>query len=647
MFLLNFIFFFILIFLVFYFPGRLLLRITGYKFDSFTITFSSSLVVGIAAFLLGTYLLSWFKFAYLYNLIIPIALVIECKNSFKEIKQRVKIKEFLSPEAILILVGSIMMVYLTWRSGTYRYGELLLYGVNSQDSIFHLSIVGSLMANFPPFHPGLAGISLRGYHIFYDFLIANFANFYHLNIFDLFFRFFSLFNTLLYGATSLTLARFLKWKKTTALLFIFLMYFIQSFDYFADFIYKIFNYTYNSSGIIQSSANILEQGVILSISFVFIGFILVFNKRTKLSLAVIALVLGVIAQISIYSSVLFYTGLAAIAVYDLFKKKETYFFKSLIFSGIISALVYLPLNFGAGELVFAPLDIYKHFINSAWIFINWHWNVNFITYLEHKNYLHLAYFYSVAISIFLITSLGVRILIVLDINKLLNKKFYNSKNIFWASSILFSFIIPSFFIQSVSVYSIIHFFWIGYILLSIPTALVLGAKLERSGKYYIFLSFLILSILFLPDLIKIVKGYSAEPSIFGSELVKQSKIMSQVPQNEGIIVLNRTKSIDKYVDLYNIPLFSALSSHSIYFENEVAEFKGTGDIINQRKNNIDKIVENVINCKDSSTAQNVIVNVMKNTKNKYLLILNKNNCTQKFNKLKIINEGDKTILYRI
>lgn len=31
------------------------------------------------------------------------------------------------------------------------------------------------------------------------------------------------------------------------------------------------------------------------------------------------------------------------------------------------------------------------------------------------------------------------------------------------------------------------------------------------------------------------------------------------------------------------PLFSALSGHSIYYENELAEFKGTNDIIGQRK----------------------------------------------------------------
>lgn len=647
MFLLNLIFFSILIFLVFYFPGRLILRVTGYNFDNFLTTFSSSIILGIAFFLFSIYILSFLNLAVLYNLIIPVVLFFEYKHSFLEFKQKIKIKKELWAETFLILLGSLTMVYLTWNSGSYHNGNLLFYGVNAQDSIFHLALIRSLTSNFPPFHPGLSGVYFQGYHFFYDFLISNFSKFYQINVFDLFFRFFPVLISLMYGFTSFALAKFLKWKKITTILFIFLMYFVQSFDFFAFYIYRFFNLYYNSSGITQSLANIIEPAVIMAISFIFVGFIFLFSKKTNGSLWVLALVIGVIPQISIYSAVLFYVGLFVIAINDYLKEKNFYYFKVLILSGVISAIAYMPLNFGAGGLIFSPLLIYKNFIDSAWIFKNLHWNVNYIIYIQNNNYLHIAYFYFIAISIFLITGLGVRISIILYSKKLFNKNFYTPQNIFWSSSIMASFIIPSFFIQTVSVFSVIHFFWVGYILILIPTAFVLGSKLEKSGKPFIFLSFLILSILFLPDLINIVKKYSIEPFVFESELIKQSKIMSQVPQNEGIIVLSRAKFNDKYVDIYNIPIFSAISGHSIYLENELAEFKGTDDIIGQRKASVDKIVENVINCKDPIIAQNNIINVMKSTNNKYLLILNKNKCTQKFNKLKIINEENKSVFYRI
>lgn len=605
------------------------------------------MVTGIALFLLTTYLLSWIKLDYLYNLVIPLAIIFELRKSIAELKDKVRLKHFISWEFLLISIGSFLMSLIMWTSGSYRDGNLLFYGINTQDSIFHLALIGSLISNFPPFHPGLSGVYFHGYHFFYDFLISNFSKFYQINVFDLYFKLFPVLISLMYGLTSLTLAKFLRWGRITTILFIFLMYFVQSFDFFTLYIYRFFNLYYNSAGITQSLANIIEPAVITSISFIFIGFVFLFSKKTKGSLLVSALTIGIISQLSIYSAVLFYTGLFAITIHNVLKKRNFYYFKVLIFSGAISAIVYLPLNFGAGSLIFSPLMIYKNFIDSAWIFNDWHWNVNFPIYIESKNYIHLAFFYSVAILIFLLTGLGIRILILLDIKRILNKKFYSLENIFWSSCIVISFIIPSFFIQSVSVFSIIHFFWIGYILLLIPTAFVLGSKLEKSRKSYILLSFLILCILFLPDLIKIVRTYSVEPSIFESELVKQSKIISQVPQNEGIIVVNRSKVKGKYVDLSNTPLFSALSGHSIYFEPELAEFKGTADIIGQRKSNVDKIIENMVNCSNSIAAEQNIINIMRESNNKYLLILKKNECTQKFNKLRIVNEEEMSVLYKI
>jgi hypothetical protein len=173
-----------------YLPGRWFLRLSGYKFNSFVITFSSSLVVGMAAFLFTTYLLAWIKLDYLYNLVlIPVA-IFELKPSYSEFKTKLKIKDFISWQGSLIAFGSILMSYITWRSGSYQNGNILFYGVNGGDSVYHLALINSLIANFPPYHPGLAGVLLRGYNFFYDFIIAEFVKFYNLNILDLFFRVF-------------------------------------------------------------------------------------------------------------------------------------------------------------------------------------------------------------------------------------------------------------------------------------------------------------------------------------------------------------------------------------------------------------------------------------------------------------------------
>ena len=603
--------------------------------------------MGLAAFLFSTYILSWIKIPFAYNLIIPLALLFELKNSYSEFKNNVKVTKFLTPETLVLLLGTIAMTYTTWNSGAYKSGEVLFYGVNGQDSVYHLALIGSLISNFPPFHPGLAGVPLKGYNFFYDFLISNFAQFYRFNPLDLFFRFFPLFIAFLLGFSSLALAKFLKFGKITTLFLIFLMYFIQSFDFFVGYLYKFLNYNYSSAGITQSFANALDPSIVISASFTLIGFILLFSKGKKWSFLLPVLVIGVIPQIKIYAGITFYFGLAMVALWELYKSRSTYCLKILIFSGALSALVYLPVNYGAGGLMFAPFLIYKNFIDSAWIFVHWHWNVNFPLYIESRNYIHIAFFYLVAIAFFILTSLGTRILIILDIKKIFSKNFYTSQNIFWIASIAAAFLIPSLFVQSVSTFSIIQFFWVGYMLLVIPTAVVLGERLERVNKIILVTTFLILVFLFLPDTVKIIETYSGASGGIGADIVKQSNVISKIPQNQGIIVVNRILVKGRYQDSFGNPIFSALSGHSIYYEYELTGFGGLNKIVDARKDDVDKIVSNMINCSNPIAAEQNIIDVMKKSNNQYLLIMQENECTQRFNKLQIVNREGTSVLYKI
>jgi hypothetical protein len=425
------------------------------------------------------------------------------------------------------------------------------------------------------------------------------------------------------------------------------MYFIQSFDFFVGYLYKFLNYNYSSAGITQSFANALDPSIVISASFTLIGFILLFSKGKKWSFLLPVLVIGVIPQIKIYAGITFYFGLAMVALWELYKSRSTYCLKILIFSGALSALVYLPVNYGAGGLMFAPFLIYKNFIDSAWIFVHWHWNVNFPLYIESRNYIHIAFFYLVAIAFFILTSLGTRILIILDIKKIFSKNFYTSQNIFWIASIAAAFLIPSLFVQSVSTFSIIQFFWVGYMLLVIPTAVVLGERLERVNKIILVTTFLILVFLFLPDTVKIIETYSGASGGIGADIVKQSNVISKIPQNQGIIVVNRILVKGRYQDSFGNPIFSALSGHSIYYEYELTGFGGLNKIVDARKDDVDKIVSNMINCSNPIAAEQNIIDVMKKSNNQYLLIMQENECTQRFNKLQIVNREGTSVLYKI
>lgn len=643
----------ILSLLVLYLPGRWLLRLTGYKFDSFVITFSSSLVIGIASFLFVTYLLAWIKLDYLYNLILLPVLFFEFKPSVTELRQQLKLKYIISWEALIIILGSCLMAYLTWQSGSYQNGNILFYGVNGQDSIYHLALIGSLLSNFPPFHPGLAGIPLRGYNFFYDFIIAEFAKFYGLNILDLFFRFFPLLISICYGLSSLAVSKFLRWNRRTSLIFLILIYFAQNFDFWGEHLYRFFNFYYNSAGITQSLQNILDPSVVFSASFIFIAFILLFSRKTAWSVLILSLVIGLIPQIKIYSGVIVYAGLGIISITELFKNKNPSYFITLILSGIISAIVYLPVNSGAGGLVYAPLLIFKNFIDSAWLFNNWHWNVNFPIYVQAHNYIHIALFYLVAIFIFISTSLGVRLFIFIGVGKILKKDFYSTRNIFLATLIITSFFIPSFFVQSVSAFSIIQFFWIGYLVILLPTAAQLGEVAARLNKMWLFIVACGFFVILLPGNILLLTAYSVNPGIIAKGLVQQTQVLRNVPQKDGVILANRIKIKNKrtgvyeYVDVSNVPVISALSGHQIYYEHELTQFQGLGEIPSNRIANVQKIEDNLTNCKNPELSEDNIISIMGKTNNKYLLILQNIPCSGQFKKLKLIHEEKDSIIYSI
>ncbi|MCL4378872.1 MAG: hypothetical protein M1409_10970, partial [Actinobacteria bacterium] len=407
-----------------------------------------------------------------------------------------------------------------------------------------------------------------------------------------------------------------------------------------------FNYYFDSAGIIQGFLNILDPSIILVFSFMVIGIILLFSQKNKATIITASVVIGVMPDIKIYAAIIFYIALGVVSLIELVKNKNLSYFVILIMSGIVSAIVYLPINLGAGGLVFAPLLIFKNYIDSAWIFNNWHWNVNFPLYVESHNYIHLAFFYAVSISIFMITSLGIRLIVIKDFKKLFSRKFYSLLNIFWISMFVSAFIIPSFFVQTVSSFSIIQFFWVGYIVLLIPTAFVIGEIFRKQSIRIKIVLAIILVLLFSPGIIELFISYSVNPSTVSPGLIKQITIIKNIPLDEGVMVVDRTKTKNVYVDSYSSPIFSALSGHPIYYEH-VNAFSGIDKILDERKRNIDMIADNVINCSSPEKSEAAVISIMHRTNNKYLLILQNNLCVKQFTKMKIINETQNSVLYKI
>jgi hypothetical protein len=196
----------VVLFAVFYLPGRFILRKLDYKFQSQIIHFPVSVAVGLSSFIFCTFLLSYLHLDFLYNLFILFPILFELKEMNKiqrKHKGKYRIPIF---KIVLLSAGTFWMTYLMWDSGRIIDGSLVFYAVNSIDAIWHLSLIGNLTHSFPPTHPGLDPITLKGYNFLYDFLLSRFVTFYSFDKLDLFFRLFPPFIAIFYGLSGFAVA---------------------------------------------------------------------------------------------------------------------------------------------------------------------------------------------------------------------------------------------------------------------------------------------------------------------------------------------------------------------------------------------------------------------------------------------------------
>lgn len=641
----NSIVFIVVILFSFYLPGRFLLKITGYKLEDVFVKTSLALTVGITFFLLLLYIFSWVKIPFVTTLIAFLLSLLELRIILLGWKKSNITPKIFYFENIFLLIGSIAMTSVMWRSGLSTDNGLTFYSVNAIDGFYHLSLIGSLMHSFPPMHPGLADIPLRGYHFFYDLVIAHFATLYHFNKIDLFFRFFPFFIALFYGISGLAVARFLHFSQLTTRLFLFLLYFAQGFTFFLGY---FFTGSYDKK-IIQSIAHSPDPNVIFSLAILFSLFVLLFSSRTIVQFIVTGLLMGVVPNIKIYTGVILFGALFFVGIAAFMQKRDFRFLITLLVGGITAAFVYLPINFGAGQLIFAPFLLYKHFMESSSMFADFQWGLKYQIYESHNNYPRIAYLYTIAVLLFFIPSLGVRLVTLFYIPKLFHKQFYTLPNIFWITAIAITIIIPTFFIQSVAVFVIVQFLWFGYVLLLLPTAFSLGTLLKNAPVVVLIFVCSILVLLSIPDTYNTVKTYAEDPYIVTSDKVRLAQaIEKNIPPTSSILVLNRIKRADGFSDMYVIPLISGLTNRPVYYEPEVLEFRAVESTIRTRREVIDTIQEiTYTTCDTSSIGKKQIRDIVLQTKSEYIVALEKNTCLDTLGVFKKIAEEGETALYKV
>lgn len=630
-------YFFFLTLVLFYLPGRYLLRYVHQNLFGVSV-FSLSFSIGICLFISGIYFFSWTGYPAVFLMVPLILALLEVRKSVSEVGRARNVIKKSYRELLLIIFGSACMLVITGFSGRMVGDQMVFYGSNATDSIFHLGLIGNLTHSFPPMHSALSGIPLSGYHFFYDFLIATFVRFFHIPSLDAFFRLFPLLLSLLYGISGWSIGKFYGLKGRSLFTLLFLLYFSQGIAYFFLGFLGISHHTYDP-GLTQGLLMIINPSLILSTTLLFSVIPLLFTLSSLRGVLLSSLILGVVIEIKIYTFILAIVALLITGIIQIIFKKKPYLFLSFLFSSFFAAVLFLPTNASSGGLLYAPFLIYKHFMESTSIISDYQWIYKLQTYEAHSNFLRIISLYGMAVAIFIIPSLGPRIFAVLAAPRIFLKKSWNFQNIFIGLIIAISFFVVSFFIQQTGNFNTIQFLWVSYIFLLIPTAYAVQIFDNRKSIQIILIILLVLSTI--PSTIFTLRKYTSDVFKVDGSVVNLSRKISSLPGNALVMPIH----LDIFPPETPSPFISAFSLRDVYYEPELTDFPGVKPEIERRK----KVMMAVQSAFNSCTEHDTMIaqEILRVEKAGYVLQLKKGECEMDSKAFPVIAQEGNVTLYRM
>jgi len=621
----------------FYIPGKIFinfLKLSLRPFDSFIISW----FIGISLFLFGTYLFSWIQLSQIY-LFVLIAL-----NVYALLKKRKILFKFEKLDywsLFIVVLGSLSFLYVMYFSGFITNVGIQFIGVNGQDGIRHIAYIKSQVNIFPPQHPGMAGVDLKGFHYFYDFLLAKFSQFYLFSVEDLYFRFFPLLISVLYGFSFYFLSRKLTSSLNASRLILFFAYFAQSFSVILFLLNNKIDLSY--SPIVHPIGLIINPFIVLAIGMLITGLALLPEIKKSFKYAIIVgIIFGVLSQIKVYAGIIAIGAIIIYSLYILLRFRKKYFFNYIVLlvtTALITAVTFLPNNFRQGGLVFYPLEFYRHYISSHG-FESLNWDIRRVIFEQHNNYPRLIILYLEAIAIFWIYNLGISSITLLKIKSLFKKKFWlNDFNFIISLSIVIPILIASFFLQSVSAFDTVQFLWITIPLFGIPAGIVLAKLIKKNKRMGYVIIFLII-VFSLPGNVDFLLKYSPvniQPVADKKQLNFFNNVNKAIPPKSFLIYIPKENLSNKN-SFGGVPVISALSGIGVYLEGGNLPNK-LDNVFKERLNNLVNLDKAISICDKKAIKQK-----LSEIGSRYILSENKYPCFKNNDNIEVIS-SNKYYLY--
>lgn len=602
-------FFLFAVFFAFYIPGELLLEKLKQRFSTFFERVTVSLILGIT---LWSY--QGILFGYLHIRFLTYIYVLLCfflfvqhhnKDQFwKKVKLK-KLKLFHHKKnfyilCIIFFLGIFGQTQKFWVGGSLASDGMHLFASAPDDALWHTSLTAQIVRRFPPFEPGLVDVSVRNYHYWSNVVIAELVRVFRLPLLLAQYQYMYLLVSFLMGAVAYTLAKRLRFSTYAISFLVYLQYFSSDVLYLFTFVAShVFNFTI---GPLEGGVELLEnppRAFSNVVGFCAILFLSRWIEDKKITTGILTIFLfASLMGFKANTGIVWFIGLAVVT-FILFIKLQ---FKMVLISlcAVLLALaIYLPVNKNAGGLLFTPFWITRDFVMQPGL------NLHTLelarqTYQAHSNFLQTTRMDITMLVLFLLAQFGVR-----NLGWIPTKQFIKRIGIqlytFLLTAMISGVILGTFFYQQSGGANIFNFFLSSSLLLSLPSAFLIGKLLQTKFSIQIFI-IAVLIIVTLPRWIyrtetSFLYFQKTDPVINSGELAAMDVVSKKSSTDTILLVDNKGTWDSRY------PYVSAFTQRDMYLSGQwILESHGIYEF-KQRQ----KIANTIFTSSDPNEIKNLLI----------------------------------------
>jgi hypothetical protein len=474
---LFFLYFLITIFIVFYIPGNVFIRWQKFSLLSNIVL---SFILGIVLFsfqgLLFGYLgIRWLSYIYLLGM--GIFWIKGIKISKLSLPKQIIWKKLDPVLFLLIVLGIIIQVSAVWFIG-YRSNNGLEFCCFWPDSFYHLALVNELVRSFPPYEPGMYDLIVKNYHYLANLVVADLVRLFRLPLIHTQYQYMPVFLSVLMAGSLVSIGELVSKEKSFTRWLVFFIFFGGDIIFLLLFLLGkgpdfTINVSENATTLWFSPPRVYGMVILFGGIYLFLSFI---KKPSRVLGILLGLLFGSLVGFKIYLGFFALFGLGIVLLYSFLKRQFAWGYP-FITAGLISALLYLPINTGAGGLFFSGLWRINDFAVRP-IFGLMNMVLAKQVYEQHKNFLRIGIIETIFFGLYIFSLFGVYLIGFVQSRTSL-KQFPLALHIFLLSGLTASFILGMFFLQETGGANTLQFLFSVYIVGAFYTALALSYWLNK------------------------------------------------------------------------------------------------------------------------------------------------------------------------